>query len=90
MLTFPIIASFYALACNARQIVLDKGQPDESYHPFSADFDDFVEGLLKEWHAPGLAIAVVHENQTWAKVRLTLCSSPGSLEIVSQDTTSTT
>lgn len=24
---------------------------------------------MKDWHIPGLAIAVIHENKTWSKVK---------------------
>lgn len=36
--------------------------------PFTSAFDDRVEELLKEWHTPGIAIAVVHGDETWTKV----------------------
>jgi len=37
-------------------------------NPFDPSFDSFVDSLMKSWHIPGLAIAVVHENKTWSKV----------------------
>lgn len=36
--------------------------------PLHPSFDLFVDRLMQEWHIPGLAIAVVHENKTWSKV----------------------
>ncbi|KAK1622174.1 beta-lactamase/transpeptidase-like protein, partial [Colletotrichum phormii] len=33
----------------------------------SKDLDDFIERIREEWHAPGLAVAIVDENNTWAK-----------------------
>lgn len=53
----------------ASQVFL--GNHDEataSATPFNEAFDAYVEQLLAEWHCPGVAIAVVHENKTWAKV----------------------
>ncbi|GAB7353689.1 hypothetical protein MBLNU459_g4094t2 [Dothideomycetes sp. NU459] len=50
------------------QVVL--GNNDEataSATPFNKAFDDYVERIMADWHVPGVAIAVVHENQTWAK-----------------------
>jgi hypothetical protein len=40
--------------------------------PFYPAFDSFVDSLMSDWHIPGLAIAVVHENKTWSKVILPL------------------
>lgn len=40
--------------------------------PFHPSFDLFVDSLMKDWHIPGLAIAVIHENKTWSKVILLL------------------
>lgn len=53
--------------------MLGEGQSD--YAPFNTGFDSFIEGLLDEWHTPGIAIAVVYQNQTWAKVRRALIPS---------------
>ena len=36
--------------------------------PFTKDFDALVEELLEEWHVPGIAIAVVDEDETCSKV----------------------
>ncbi|KAK6000235.1 hypothetical protein QM012_003867 [Aureobasidium pullulans] len=35
--------------------------------PLHPSFDSFVDRLMQDWHIPGLAIAVVHENKTWSK-----------------------
>ena len=37
------------------------------YDPFAGDFDSWVNGTLDEFLAPGLAIAIVHGNKTYAK-----------------------
>lgn len=36
--------------------------------PLTEEFGTFVEGLLAEWHVPGLAIGVVDGNDTWTEV----------------------
>lgn len=40
----------------------------EPTDPFTPDFDTLVEGLLQEFHVPGLSIAVVHGDETFTKV----------------------
>ena len=37
--------------------------------PFTPDFDVMVEGLLQEFHVPGLSTGVVHGEETFTKVR---------------------
>lgn len=34
-----------------------------------AAFEDFIVDAMKEWNLPGLSIAIVDGNKTWAKVR---------------------
>jgi CubicO group peptidase (beta-lactamase class C family) len=36
--------------------------------PFDETFDAFVEKLLQEWHVPGMSVAVIDGDQTFAKV----------------------
>lgn len=59
-----------------------------SYTPFSSSFDTRVDELLKEWHTPGIAIGVIHENETWTKVSCglytTLLVSPIAIALGSQ------
>ncbi|KAH0441187.1 hypothetical protein CcaCcLH18_02097 [Colletotrichum camelliae] len=33
----------------------------------SSDIGAYIEGLMKEWHVPGLSVAVVDGDKTWAK-----------------------
>lgn len=77
--SLSIIAFIAFLACpsQAGQIVLGPDQTESS--PFTSGFDKFVEDLLNEWHIPGIAIAVIHENQTWAKVRFLVHCIPPSV-----------
>lgn len=37
--------------------------------PLDSEFEEFVNEKLAEWHVPGLAIAVVHEDQTFSQVK---------------------
>src|SRR2546429_4245678 len=41
---------------------------NEKSSPFDSEFDALVNETLVKYHAPGLAIAVVKGNDTWAKV----------------------
>lgn len=36
--------------------------------PLDETFDAFVQTLLQEWHVPGMSVAVVDGDQTFAKV----------------------
>jgi hypothetical protein len=36
--------------------------------PLDETFDAFVKILLQEWHVPGMSVAVVDGDQTFAKV----------------------
>ena len=36
-------------------------------NPIDADFDAVVGKALKDWHAPGISVSVVHDENTWSK-----------------------
>lgn len=36
--------------------------------PLNAEFEKFVHETLQKWHVPGMAIAVVDGEHTWAEV----------------------
>jgi CubicO group peptidase (beta-lactamase class C family) len=36
--------------------------------PFTPAFDELVKQKLEKWHAPGIAISVVHTDNAWSKV----------------------
>ena len=38
----------------------------------NAALESYIQGLIKRWHVPGLAIAIVDGNKTWSKVRFCL------------------
>ena len=42
---------------------------EDSLSPFHADFDKYVLQVLEHFHVPGLSVAVIDGNRTWAKVR---------------------
>ncbi|SLM36178.1 Peptidase S12, Pab87-related, C-terminal [Lasallia pustulata] len=60
-----IIALFLAssLASAAEQVPLGGG----AYSPLDGDFEHLVKQKLSEWHVPGVSVAVVHNNKTYAK-----------------------
>lgn len=70
-LSASFLASSFAAA--AQQAPLGGGP----YFPFDDDFEKLVKQKLSEWHVPGVSIAVVHNNKTYAKVamaRKPICS----------------
>lgn len=40
-------------------------------NPLDSDFEKFATGVLEEWHVPGVSIAVVDVEDTWAAVSYT-------------------
>lgn len=37
--------------------------------PFSTSaLEEYIEGAMEKWHAPGMAVAIINGNKTWAKV----------------------
>ena len=63
---FILSASFAATCsvCAAEQVPLGGG----AYFPLDDSFEKLVKQKLSEWHVPGVSIAVVHNNKTYAKV----------------------
>lgn len=41
---------------------------DDGGSPLTKEFGKFIEGLLEEWHVPGLALGVVDGDDTWTEV----------------------
>lgn len=53
------------------------GEASENGLPFSTSaLEDYIEVAMKKWHAPGMAVAIINGNETWAKVSLLI--KPGS------------
>ena len=46
--------------------------PSETYAEFDPEFNAFVEETLREWHVPGLSIAVIDDGVVYARVRCPL------------------
>lgn len=39
--------------------------------PFSISaLEDYIHEAMERWHAPGMAVAIINGNDTWAKVSL--------------------
>lgn len=37
--------------------------------PFSTvAFEEYIDGVMERWHAPGMAVAMINGNDTYAKV----------------------
>lgn len=32
--------------------------------------EEYIEGAMEKWHAPGMAVAIINGSETWAKVSL--------------------
>ena len=47
---------------------LQKPLTDPAPSPFTTTFDELVTKNLDRWHTPGLAIVVVHDEDTFSKV----------------------
>lgn len=82
---FPI-AALWATQCLGQDIA-QRPLHDENQaigdvpRVVSKDLDEFIERIREEWHAPGLAVAIVDGNNTWAKVKIaTLVSTSRGLE----------
>ncbi|KAK6221273.1 penicillin-binding [Colletotrichum tabaci] len=52
-----------------RPLRSDDQSREGHHHPrvVSPDLDAYIEGIMREWHAPGLAVAIVDGDKTWAK-----------------------
>lgn len=53
--------------------------------PFSTSaLEEYIEAAMKRWHAPGMAVAVINGDETWAKVSDSML--PSSVVVPSIDT----
>lgn len=44
--------------------------------PFSTSaLEEYIEGAMEKWHAPGMAVAIINGNETWAKVSVSLTTT---------------
>ncbi|KAK1593776.1 beta-lactamase/transpeptidase-like protein, partial [Colletotrichum navitas] len=58
-----------ASVADAQQIPLGQDDPSRDSHPraVSPDLDAYIEGIMEDWHAPGVTVAIVDGDKTWAK-----------------------
>ncbi|KZL77886.1 penicillin-binding, partial [Colletotrichum tofieldiae] len=58
-----------ASANDEQQIPLKNNDQSREVHPrvVSPDLDVYIEEIMQEWHAPGLAVAIIDGDTTWAK-----------------------
>lgn len=70
---FPIVALWVAQALGQDTAQSPLHNEDQTIgdvpRVVSKDLDEFIERIREEWHAPGLAVAIVDGNNTWAKVK---------------------
>ncbi|KAK5132101.1 hypothetical protein LTR08_000351 [Meristemomyces frigidus] len=70
MLLFSLLCLIPKILALQSWLGLPSQLPLQSHHdyvPFSDDFERFVDATLSEFLTPGLAIAIVHGNSTFAK-----------------------
>ena len=60
-----------------KQASLKVGETASSNSLEVEGFEDLIKNTLDEFHTPGIAIAVIHKDNTWAKVgsHATVCCS---------------
>lgn len=47
------------------------GEASKNGLPFSISaLEEYIKGAMEKWHAPGMAVAIINGNETWAKVSL--------------------
>ncbi|WDK21193.1 penicillin-binding [Colletotrichum graminicola] len=58
-----------ASAADAQQIPLRQNDPSRNSYPraVSPELDTYIEGIMEDWHAPGLTVAIIDGDKTWAK-----------------------
>ncbi|KAK1974795.1 beta-lactamase/transpeptidase-like protein, partial [Colletotrichum cereale] len=54
---------------DAQQKPLEHDYPSREGHPrvVSSGLDAYIKGVMKQWDAPGLTVAIVDGDKTWAK-----------------------
>ena len=71
LLNFPSIWLLVFVSIT-RAKILQKPMISDVSTPFSSKFDALVERTLRHFHVPGLSIAVIDGNETYAKVLILL------------------
>lgn len=72
-LVLALTLSLHAAAGAKRQPIPTRGVPSGQYGgdevAFANEaFEQFILAQMDEWHVPGLSMAVIEGNKTWAKV----------------------
>lgn len=72
-LVLALTLSLHAAAGAKRQPTPTRGVPNGQYGgdevAFANEaFEQFILAQMDEWHVPGLSMAVIEGNKTWAKV----------------------
>jgi CubicO group peptidase (beta-lactamase class C family) len=88
LLSVFLAVQHLASAANVAQQPL--GQHSDNIHGDgflqSEELDRYIQDVMDEWHAPGLAVSVVRGNETWAKVGLVPLFLPSVQDTVLQCT----
>lgn len=69
---------------HAQQIPLEAeaSTPDHDISHFgklpfaTAELEEYIEDVMERWHAPGMAVAIINGENTWAKVGRYLLAHP--------------
>lgn len=75
---FIYILSALLVASSLASVVEQAPLGGRAYFPLDDIFEKLVNQKLSEWHVPGISVAVVYNNKTYAKV------SPGHALMYSQ------
>lgn len=74
---WTVVAGFISTACAADQKPIGPDGGSETGNPFNDDFSKLAEETLDNWKVPGLAIAVIDDEDVYAEVSVSLrCSHP--------------
>ncbi|OHW99667.1 penicillin-binding protein [Colletotrichum incanum] len=70
LLSYAMLLHGSCASANDAQQILLKNNDRSRDHPrvVSPDLDAYIQDIMQEWHAPGLAVAIVDGDKTWAKV----------------------
>ena len=68
-----LLALLLAAGCRGQDAQQPLHAEGSSFGPWKdkemKDLENFIEDKMKEWHVPGMAVAIVDGNSTWMKVR---------------------
>ncbi|TDZ48393.1 Penicillin-binding protein 4 [Colletotrichum trifolii] len=67
LVAVPLLATLLVARDEAQQPLASGQLGDDETRAISYDRDQYIEKIMKDWHVPGLAVAVVNGNDTWSK-----------------------